>query len=380
MYNPIIVNEVEKGEFVERVNRFTLRCKVDGRSVFAYLPNPGRLWELLLYGRTVVLLRNKETGKLPYTVIAVERDGLPILLHTHLTNYIVEKLLSERRIPGLRNLVVTKREIWSCDSRYDFLLTDGKEEHFLEVKTCTLFEGRISMFPDAITERGTRHIEGLIELSMKGYKTHILFVVMYPRARYFLPAYHIDLNFTDKLLWCKDIVDVRAISIKLKGNLYDVVKVKELDIPWELIKKEATDGGSYIIIYQLKKNVRMEVGEAGMIYFRSGFYLYVGSAKKGLKERLSRHRRKIKKLHWHIDYLAQKASFFREIPIRTRDDIECEIAKELRSISREVDNFGSSDCECTSHLFYMDKNPIFSPEFIQLIQHFRLKRLEEKLP
>ncbi len=381
MHKRDIVKELKKGKFIERINRFTLRCEVDGKSVFAYLPNPGRLWELLLYGRMLIVLKNKGAEKLPYTVMAVEKDGLPVLLHTHLTNYIVEKLLSEKRIPGLGHLEVARREIDLGDSRYDFLLTDGKEKHIMEVKTCTLFEGRISMFPDAVSERGTRHIEGLMELNAKGYKSHLLFVVMHPGTEYFLPAYHIDLKFAEKLLECKDTVDVRAICIALEDNLCDVAKIKELKIPWDLIKEEATDRGGYIIIYQLKKNIGTKVGELGMIYFRKGFYLYVGSAKKGLKERLFRHRRRIKKLHWHIDYLAQKAEFFKEIPIRTRDDIECEIAGELRKISsQEIDNFGSSDCDCPSHLFYMGKNPLLSSEFIALIQHFRLKRLEEKLP
>ena len=66
--------------------------------------------------------------------------------------------------------------------------------------------------------------------------------------------------------------------------------------------------GSYILILELKTVDTIAVGHLGAITFAPGIYAYVGSAMAGLEQRISRHLRKEKKLHWHIDYLLQVAS------------------------------------------------------------------------
>ncbi|RME65368.1 MAG: hypothetical protein D6778_06440, partial [Nitrospirae bacterium] len=78
-----------EGTFVERPNRFTLICNIKGTLQKAYLPNPGRLWELLLPGARV-FLEKKSRG---FTVWATEKQGHIIMLHTHYTNKIAEALI-----------------------------------------------------------------------------------------------------------------------------------------------------------------------------------------------------------------------------------------------------------------------------------------------
>ena len=70
---------------------------------------------------------------------------------------------------------------------------------FLEVKSCTLVGKKVAMFPDAITERGARHLRELADLSRNGSKTAVLFIVHWPLAEVFMPDYHTDLNFTRTL-------------------------------------------------------------------------------------------------------------------------------------------------------------------------------------
>ena len=80
--------------FLERPNRFLVRCTADGPGIInAYLPNPGRLWELLLPGALLYLYKDTPFDKIHssdrktrYTVLAVQRKGSPIFLHTHITN------------------------------------------------------------------------------------------------------------------------------------------------------------------------------------------------------------------------------------------------------------------------------------------------------
>jgi sugar fermentation stimulation protein A len=104
----------------------------------------------------------------------------------------------------------------------------------------------------------------------------------------------------------------------------------------------------------------------------------MGSALKNMTQRLERHKRERKKLFWHIDYLRAHAEVHLALPIRASDSLECTLADALKKISDwHVPNFGCSDCSCGSHLFGMDKDPIHAPEFISLLQYFRMDRLFE---
>lgn len=78
-----LFTDIIKGTFISRSNRFVIRCAVEGGFGDAYLPNPGRLWELLLPGRVVYLTPRPPggSGALAHTVVAVEREGIPLLLH-----------------------------------------------------------------------------------------------------------------------------------------------------------------------------------------------------------------------------------------------------------------------------------------------------------
>jgi len=152
--------------------------------------------------------------------------------------------------------------------------------------------------------------------------------------------------------------------------------VRTLEIPWELVEREAEDRGSYILILRLPARKYIEIGKLGRLQFKAGYYLYAGSAQKNLTQRLERHRREGKNLFWHVDYLRAQAEFHWALPIRTCDDLECELASALKKIAGwEVPCFGSSDCSCNSHLFGMAKDPLHSPEFIALWQYFRVDRL-----
>ncbi len=143
--------------------------------------------------------------------------------------------------------------------------------------------------------------------------------------------------------------------------------------------KEAHDGGSYLIILRLSKRVSVKVGRLGSVNFKRGYYTYVGSAKKNLSKRIERHWELRKKLFWHIDYLRAVAEFHVALPVRSCDDLECDIAKKLKFIAdSEVKNFGSSDCNCSSHLFWTESDPMESLQFHSLLQCFRIERLLDK--
>jgi len=362
---------------LDRPNRFTLLCRLHGKEVKAFLPNPGRLWELLLPGAKVYLERAswREDG-LPYTAVAIQKGNHPVMVHTHKTNDLVEYLIREDLVPGLEEAEILKREVSHGRSRFDFLLKKGNEEIVLEVKSCTLFGERVAMFPDAVTLRGKRHLEELADLSREGKTGAVLFLIGSPSAEYFLPEYHTDFEFSRALLAARRRLLILPLRVEWKEDLSLAPQARLLHIPWDLVEREAEDRGSYILILGLPERIRLEVGRLGTLPFRPGYYLYVGSARANLAQRIERHRRLRKRHSWHIDHLRSRAEFRCALPIRTEDGLECEIAEALEKISDwSVPGFGSSDCCCSSHLFGMREDPLRSPHFLSALQYFRMDRL-----
>lgn len=144
------------------------------------------------------------------------------------------------------------------------------------------------------------------------------------------------------------------------------------------MKKEADksrfDSGCYLLILSLLKDITLEVGALGKVSFSSGHYIYVGSAMKNLSKRIARHKRMRKRIFWHIDYFRAAARFQRAIAIHSEDDLECDIARDLKEIADwYVARFGASDCSCPSHLFGMHTDPLISKQFQKLIQYYRIE-------
>lgn len=116
------------------------------------------------------------------------------------------------------------------------------------------------------------------------------------------------------------------------------------------------DAGLYIAVFWLPRRREIEVGRLGRCVFRRGFYLYVGSAQRNLRARLARHARKGKPLRWHIDYFSVRAEMIGAMVVPGPKAAECALARQLAKFCEEpVPGFGSSDCRCRSHLFYLER-------------------------
>ena len=376
-----------KATFVSRPNRFVVVCEAGGKRVSVFLPNPGRLHELFFPGVTLWLTESTAEGrKYKHTAVAVERDGRPVVLHTHMTNDVAAALIDAGRVPSLKGARVVRKEV-TVDrgghrSRFDLLIEKDGEERLVEVKSCTLFSKSLAMFPDAVTERGRRHLAHLSSLSKEGVKTAVVFIVHAPKARAFLPDYHTDLAFARTMLEVKERVKIIPVAVDVGPDFEVGTKVKELPIPYEVVEREAHDSGSYMVVFHVKRRRVVRIGSLGRVTFDKGFYLYVGSVKMGLSKRIERHRRLRKNKHWHVDYLREVADFHASLPVLTSDDIECDLAADLKKLSKSaVPAFGSSDCNCPSHLFYFPDDPLQFPAFHDFLQYWRMERvLKEQLP
>lgn len=373
-----VTQDIQRGYFIERPNRFIAHIEINGAVQVCHMPNPGRMWELLFPGVVMYVRPAGQTDrKTAYDVVGIERDGVPILLDTQYNNDIAAKLIQEHRIPGWEEWNLLRREVTVGDSRFDLLLHKGKELFYLEVKSCTLFGRHGAMFPDAVTERGRKHIMELAAMHDEGYHTGVLFLVHWDRAQWFLPDYHTDTEFASAFMKCAPKLDWKALSLRWDTDFSVPKPGNVLAYPEEILQRENHDRGDYMIVLHLPDESDIEIGAKGRIYFARGYYVYVGSAKKHLAARLARHKRKRKKMHWHIDYLRKYAEVTAVIPIRTADDLEHDLAAAVGMIAQwQIQRFGCTDCSCPSHLFGFSDNPIHRRDFMQIVEEFRMNRLE----
>jgi sugar fermentation stimulation protein A len=140
-------------------------------------------------------------------------------------------------------------------------------------------------------------------------------------------------------------------------------------------KLAASNGGNYLVLLELPEERDIAAGSLGTIHFNAGWYVYAGSARKNLSQRINRHLRKVRKQqHWHLDYLSPAARLIKGFPIMSYRNLECELAGALKSIGGEaVPGFGSSDCRCGSHLYYFADPPLRNRAFVDMLLRFRHK-------
>ena len=115
--------------------------------------------------------------------------------------------------------------------------------------------------------------------------------------------------------------------------------------------------GTYALVLTFSERLEILVGRLGTLVLQSGFYVYVGSAfgPGGLAKRVGRHAQAGKKCRWHIDYLTAVTTV--DAVWYTADNVhrECQWAdafRQMRGATVPLDGFGSSDCQCRSHLFF----------------------------
>ncbi len=129
--------------------------------------------------------------------------------------------------------------------------------------------------------------------------------------------------------------------------------------------------GSYALLTHLKEDEEMRIGSLDKIEFSKGYYAYIGSALNGIEGRVRRHKRAEKKMHWHIDYFLKKANISSAYYIESKKPIECNIACIFSKEFEGITKFGSSDCECESHLFYGNRK-----ELINLAMENKMNKLD----
>ena len=142
-----------------------------------------------------------------------------ISLDTNLPNKLVRQMLEKKELPFLKEWNLKKTEVKVDKHRFDFLLEKQESEFYLEVKSVTLVENGVAMFPDAVTERGKKHMEELSKLKESGSGAGVLFVCQRDDVREFMPHWERDPKFASSLLRANSIgVEVWIIACEVTST------------------------------------------------------------------------------------------------------------------------------------------------------------------
>jgi sugar fermentation stimulation protein A len=210
-----------EGVFRKRLTRFSAKVEVGGKIVECFLPNPGRLSELLSHGAKVVLKEVFASGrKTVYDIVGVHHGGVVVSVDSRLPNRLVYEALKNGDLPEFAGYTEVKLEQRYGCAKFDFLLEGfGLKPCLLEVKSCTLVRDGVAMFPDAPTERGARHVLELAKALRDGYRAAVLFVVQRDDAHVFKPNDDLDPKFGRTLrMAAKDGVEVYAYTASFTGR------------------------------------------------------------------------------------------------------------------------------------------------------------------
>jgi len=224
----MIYQNVTKGTFLQRPNRFIAICEIDGVQEVCHVKNTGRCRELLIPAATVYLQRSDNPSrKTKYDLIAVEKGGLLINMDSQAPNRVFDEWAKEGHfLPGL--LSVRPEFTWE-DSRFDFRLEDSEGPIFVEVKGVTLEENGLASFPDAPTERGIKHLQGLQRVVEQGGRAAVFFVIQMKGVRTFSPNDRTHPAFGEALR--------RAAAVGVQVCAYDCLVTPDtlmLDSPVEI--------------------------------------------------------------------------------------------------------------------------------------------------
>ena len=190
-----LYHDLTRCSFLYRVNRFISHCLVDGVDTTVHVKNPGRLRELLTPGTPVWLERSSNPArKTAYDLVAVENRGYLVNIDSQATNPVVAEWISSGGWgDGVSEL---RREVTFGDSRFDLAFQQHDESMLLEVKGVTLFDDEdVAWFPDAPTERGAKHLRGLIAAVRSGMKAGVCFVIQRENVRQLRPNDRTDPAF-----------------------------------------------------------------------------------------------------------------------------------------------------------------------------------------
>ena len=190
-------NKMVSGIFQARPNRFIAHVEIDGQLEVVHVKNTGRCRELLPVGAEVWCeVLDNPNRKTKFDLITVRKGDRLINMDSQAPNKAAGEWLLAGGLGEIQNL---KAETFHEDSRFDFSFEKDGRKCFLEVKGVTLENDGVCAFPDAPTDRGAKHLNGLCKLARAGYGAYVLFVIQMADVKYLHPNDVTDPKFSAAL-------------------------------------------------------------------------------------------------------------------------------------------------------------------------------------
>jgi len=208
------LGNLEKAKFLDRPNRFKAIIKKEKNFYTCHVADPGRLKEIFIPGREVIVIKNKPNLKTDYKLVAINVENEWVLLNTSLHSKIAEKAINYGVLGFKPNNI--KKEVSFGNSRIDFLVNN---DTFIELKGTNLKVNNCCLFPDAPTKRGARHMRELAQAIKEGYKSFVLFMAV-RNCKCFKPNKKLDKEFAEAFYKALN-EGVRFRGFKIKLNIDD---------------------------------------------------------------------------------------------------------------------------------------------------------------
>lgn len=219
-------NNLIQGKILKRYKRFFADIELpSGEVVVAHTPNTGSMKTCWEPGWPALISpSDNPKRKLKYTLEMTHNGDTWIGVHTGHPNKIVFDAISSGKIPKLDGYDKHRREVKIGDSRIDILCENDDEKCYVEVKNVTLkAEGKLALFPDAVSTRGQKHLKELIELKRQGIRACMFYLVQREDVDAFSPARDIDPEYARLLAEAvKSGVEVFAYKCQLNQSEIEI--------------------------------------------------------------------------------------------------------------------------------------------------------------
>jgi sugar fermentation stimulation protein A len=220
-------NNMMPGRFVSRPNRFIAHIEIGGKEEICHVKNTGRCRELLMPGAQVWCQKfDNPARKTNYDLIAVQKGNRLINMDSQAPNAAAKQWLLQG---GLGQINQLRAEVFHGDSRFDFSFVKDGKVCFLEVKGVTLETDGVCAFPDAPTQRGVKHLNGLTQAVKDGYGSYVLFVIQMEDVRYLHPNDITDPAF-GKALRAADAAGVQILAMDCRIQPDSMVIGKPVEV------------------------------------------------------------------------------------------------------------------------------------------------------
>jgi len=225
------INKLVKGKLVRRYKRFLADVELeDGTIAIAHCTNSGSMKTCIEEGAPVYLspaTDPKRKTKFTWEMIYINNSWIGV--NTIIPNQLAFDAIVAGEIEKLKGYTFVKREVKFGDSRFDIYAENKNEKCFVEVKNVTMKVGNYALFPDAVTTRGRKHLETLIEVKKSGIRAVMLYVIQRMDVDIFGTAKDIDPEYAKSLKRAIDN-DVEVIAIQAMVSPDGIQIIKEIRV------------------------------------------------------------------------------------------------------------------------------------------------------